>query len=1122
MEQLGDEWTAFVEAAAAGAHATAFRPPRPAVLSAVAPLNPPTALAFDDEDLSACPLPARVGTADQALETYKETGWLPAVRGPHEEERLKVLRRFGLQDVGQVAAVDRIAETAKAIFKTNTVTVSCMLEDKGMFIATRGWRPEETDPQQPRLHAGLEASICTHAMQKSQDQGCFILPSAKEDWRFANSPYVRPEGAPINFFASANVDLPTLVVERGKTVPSRLPIGSLCIVDPEPRGEDAVSESDQLILRNLADLIAREFELGFERKRNEAAKRQTDYLGNLFRSLAVAPDTPGSSDSLRTDSDMFVNVSSHLQQLTSASFCAVIDLRAFNAPPPPAPAARTTEGTASPSSTARPDSPLAFSPTDLPRPPFARTASNSSNLTRSSASGETRSSTPPSATSTFGNSGSCDGVELASHFGRDGMDPSSRRRRAAGRLEVLDSADASSSSPWDWRSALGHAEVALVGEGDEASLAQDERNTRARRDSEVLAETAKSAVAAALHQFYDTRQMHFDASSKQRGPLAPILPADTTAYLSVPCFFDDEPTLLLVVGSRTRHFQFELADQQFVENAGAVLVGSLLRRALVQADLAKLAFVSQISHELRTPLFGIGSQLELIKNAADPAALASISPFLAMADVCVSSLREILDSVLEFSKQSHATTNEPKARSAASPRTLVDLETLVIDVVKSCWSRVQQVRRALLSSHSDTDSPVVQGEADDKVDIVLEYDLPPGTQVSVDVGGLKRALINLVGNGLKYTQRGSVVIAVSSPALPDKERGVASIQLDVADTGRGIDPEFLRDHLFTPFRQANSFNEGNGLGVSISDNIIRRMGGTLRYTSEVGVGTTASIAVPLEVHLPPAAPRSTHGAPQRRVLSAELEALLNPVSPISSPPITPEEVVPVKSTAIAAGGTALKLSTSIALDHARFTAPQLAPLALNLPTTALPPSDAPIMSSPVHVAVPAAAARVLVADDNPIARRVLTMYLRSRKPAIEFTEAANGAEAVERFTSFRPTLVWCDVQMPVLDGLGATREMRRLEAEGGWARARIVAISGLSSSLGKHERTLDSGQIDLWVTKSAHSLRELAADLEEHRVALAAPVLEGCSLSDPSAAAARLVASHSPPQPASVVPPLSA
>ncbi|GAA5887446.1 hypothetical protein JCM6882_002533 [Rhodosporidiobolus microsporus] len=1156
MESLSDEWTAFIDAATTGRTALSARPRKPALLHSTAswPVD-----AFDTRDLGPIPAPPGIGTPERVRETFEREGWMPAPVGPWEDDRLRVLRRFGLQDAKQVEAVDKIAETAQAIFGTKVVTVSCMLEDRGMFITTRGWRPEETDPRVPRIHVGLEASICKYAMNKSEGDGCFVLPSARDDWRFAMNPYVR-EGGPINFFASANVNLPTLALENGRVVPSKLPIGSLCLVDPEARPIDsAMSEKDQKILKNLADLIAREFELGFERRRNAAAKAQTDYLGQLFRSLNMGPSTALADQ----EKEVFAHVAQNLLTLTSASYCSIIDLRSFHPSTPstsstsPQPIRRPSTDSNVPAVT--PSTSFASAAPVYPtngttsssapiRPPLMRNASSES--ARSSfGSGSTGGSTNGGA--------GCAGA-MRSHCGSGGSGAarshtsqqreeeilarlSSRRGRResdAGRFAVLDSAVAAGVEldGWSWEGALGIEGDDAEG-GDDAMETEDEEEDarqRARKVSEkkMRAAEATKAVSGFLMDYYRSNQSHYDASSASSsltGPLAPILPSGTTAYLAVPCFFDGDATLMVVLGSKTRHMQFEEADRDFVQNVGAVLVGSLLRRRLLEADKAKLHFLSQISHELRTPLHGIGSYLELIRDVADPQALATINPLLSMTDVCITSLREILDSVLSFSKlanadaaaalsSSGAARTSPSGRPTSAPtaRSLVDLEGLIVDVVKSCWTTTLLKSQAL-KAVSDGIAAAAQ-EMEDKIDIILEYDLPRGTLVTVDVGALKRVLINLLGNSLKYTLKGKIVIAVSAPALASRS-GVENILIDIADTGKGMSPEFVRERLFLPFSQEDPFKEGNGLGTAIADSLLRGMGGTLRYSSALGSGTTASIAVPLEINVPPtsdlAPPPTTSVVPslaaamknaprrptvERRVLSDELSALLHPSklgTPYKASPLAAAlkvDTAPSPSP-LATPSAPTGLSTSTPSSSAKLAPPFAAAAPLTPPLTP-PVSAGPGILPSLPAALNGAPAEepftVLVADDNAIARRVLTTYLRTRR--ITVVEAENGAQAVEQYLSARPALVWMDIQMPGKDGLEATAEIRAVEEEKGWERARVVVISGLAKELGKHEQYLKSGLVDHWITKSG-SLKALAADLEAYRSAISSPTSTASTMS---------------------------
>jgi len=141
------------------------------------------------------------------------------------------------------------------------------------------------------------------------------------------------------------------------------------------------------------------------------------------------------------------------------------------------------------------------------------------------------------------------------------------------------------------------------------------------------------------------------------------------------------------------------------------------------------------------------------------------------------------------------------------------------------------------------------------------------------------------------------------------------------------------------------------------------------------------------------------------------------------------------------------------------------------------PADTPADSSLAQQAS-SSPVRVLIVDDNPIARRILVTFHKTKR--VDYAEADGGAQAIERFKEFRPNLVWCDIQMPDVDGIQATREMREFEEQEGLSRARIVAISGLDSTLGEHSSVLTSGQVDHWLVKSGSSLRALAADLADY------------------------------------------
>jgi len=120
--------------------------------------------------------------------------------------------------------------------------------------------------------------------------------------------------------------------------------------------------------------------------------------------------------------------------------------------------------------------------------------------------------------------------------------------------------------------------------------------------------------------------------------------------------------------------------------------------------------------------------------------------------------------------------------------------------------------------------------------------------VEVDAGGVRRILLNLFGNSMKYTKSGFIKISTTvekSTSLRGRKAG-SILVLKVKDSGKGISKEFLKHHLFKPFTQEDSLAVGAGLGLSIVRHIIQDLGGEIYFTSEEGVGTEATVKLPLK------------------------------------------------------------------------------------------------------------------------------------------------------------------------------------------------------------------------------------------------------------------------------------
>ncbi len=365
----------------------------------------------------------------------------------------------------------------------------------------------------------------------------------------------------------------------------------------------------------------------------------------------------------------------------------------------------------------------------------------------------------------------------------------------------------------------------------------------------------------------------------------------------------------------------------------------------------------------------------------------------------------------------------------------------------------------------------------------LADDLP--TAVRGDEGRLRQVLTNLVGNAIKFTPVGEVVIAVS------RER--ALLRFDVRDTGIGIAPDDI-DRLFESFAQADSSTTrrygGTGLGLAISRQLVEIMGGEIGATSEAGSGSTFSFTV----RMPTAAGRAPLAArdlEDLRVLVVDDNA--------TNREILRRRLASWRMRADTASGgreglervrAAIEPYDLVLLDHhmpgldgldvARALAPSGGPRVILLSsagsaggpgvtsTLTKPVRDsrlydaiATAMGAPADEPAPTVVsdvprgASVLLAEDNPTNQAVAINMLRRRGYDVHI--AVNGAQAVEAIRRETYAAVLMDCQMPVLDGYSATAAIRRFEGEG--PRTPIIAMTAHAMD-GDRERCLASGMDD--------------------------------------------------------------
>ena len=239
-------------------------------------------------------------------------------------------------------------------------------------------------------------------------------------------------------------------------------------------------------------------------------------------------------------------------------------------------------------------------------------------------------------------------------------------------------------------------------------------------------------------------------------------------------------------------------------------------RALSEAEQAsrtKSGFIANMSHELRTPLNSvIGFASLLAQNAAGNLTAQDVD-FLGRIEDNGKHLLALINSILDLSK------------IEAGKVALAIADVPLGQLIRETLSLTGCVRR---------EGGLFVGEVE------VRAEVPPGLRpIRADPGKLKQVLINLVGNALKFTERGSVTVrVVADPATGEAER------IDVADTGIGI-PKERQAAVFEAFEQADATTarryHGTGLGLTISRTLLQQMGYRVSVASEVGKGTTFSV-----------------------------------------------------------------------------------------------------------------------------------------------------------------------------------------------------------------------------------------------------------------------------------------
>jgi hypothetical protein len=493
------------------------------------------------------------------------------------------------------------------------------------------------------------------------------------------------------------------------------------------------------------------------------------------------------------------------------------------------------------------------------------------------------------------------------------------------------------------------------------------------------------------------------------------------------------------------------------------------RAAAEAANRAKSAFLANMSHEIRTPMNGVVGMAELL---CDTGLTDEQRLFAETIKSSGEALLVIINDILDYSKiEAERLTLHPEP---------FDLERTIHEVAM-----------------------LLQPQARAKgITLMVDFDLFLPTRYVGDVGRLRQVLTNLMGNAVKFTEAGHVLVHVVGI---DGDEGTQRVHITVEDTGIGIAPEHL-DHIFGEFNQvesaANRKFEGTGLGLAITRRLIERMGGSVWVDSEPGQGSSFGFGLSLPV--------AEEAAPARVAIS--LRRVLVVDDQFINRTILERQLVAygIEVSLARSGAEALALLAQdagfdlILTDHDMPEMDGLAfaqkvrgaghaiPIVLVSSNPAgLRDSDGaadlaailqkPLLRSELYrrlqaLSVPDAAPaepppepppeaggrlmRVLAAEDNRTNQLVFRKMVKDLE--IDLIFANNGVEAVELFGNFRPDLIFMDISMPEMDGRDAARAIRRIEAAKG-GHVPIVALTAHAMD-GDADDILAAG-IDEYMTK---------------------------------------------------------
>lgn len=350
--------------------------------------------------------------------------------------------------------------------------------------------------------------------------------------------------------------------------------------------------------------------------------------------------------------------------------------------------------------------------------------------------------------------------------------------------------------------------------------------------------------------------------------------------------------------ARTFAVEHELS---YLRAFGIMIMSKIDRLEAQRIERSKNDLLSSLSHDLRSPLHGIILGAELLNDT-------SLDKFqgetLASIEICSRTLLETVDHLLDLSRINNfigPPSRDQQTKDATVPTGMrglnhrdveghsgtlgieagmmriasnVEVDVLAEEVVESvCAGFIYQRQaiahlvkeqstehaeisdgfRRLDSMQAIEDVAIASRERGDMLmilgDVAVTFQINPAVSWAFHTqpGAIRRIIMNLVGNSLKFTTKGTVNVNVAQSFQGEgKPSSSAIVKIIVTDTGRGISENFLHNSLYSPFCQEDSLSAGLGLGLSLVHQTVARLGGSVQVLSKLGRGTNVTVVLPLQ------------------------------------------------------------------------------------------------------------------------------------------------------------------------------------------------------------------------------------------------------------------------------------